>query len=221
MPKFAFLLKLIFLFLTFTLLLGQSSLWQGKSPYGDNLEAGQMIEVKIDEVFDININSKWDNSAKIELQLLPDTKNLPFLKSSEQSKTRSRQSQARYQIRDKLNFTMQAVIGAPQQNNLYPIQAQKSLIIDLKPTSITLTGLINPRYVRNNTISSKHVANLNLNINTEPPADRDTSLRLKPPKPEEITDPQNPPSPKAELSEAERQQILLRHLQEIIGVLNR
>ena len=213
--------RILFLLLTSTSPFGQSSLWQDKSPYVNDLKAGQMIEVKIDEVFHINIDSKWDTSTKIKFQLSPDTKNLPFMYSSEQSKVKDRQSKARYRIRDRLNFSLQAIVGAPQQNNIYPIQAQKSLIIDLKPTRIRLTGLINPKHVRNDRISSKHIANLNLHILTDPPPERDSTIQLKPPKPEDIRDPQNPPPAKAELSEAEKQKILLKHLQEIIGILNR
>ena len=221
MLKHILRLRVIFLLLTPTFPFGQSSLWQDRSLYGDGLEAGQMIEVKINEVFHINIDSRWDTSSKIEFQLSPDIKNLPFISPSEQSKMRDRQSKARYRVRDELHFSIQAIVGAPRQNNVYPIQARKSLIVDLKPIQVILTGLINPKYVRNDTINSKHIANLNLSISAEPPADRDNTIRLKPPRPEDIKDPRNPPPSKAELSEVEKQRILLKHLQEIIGILNR
>ena len=221
MVRFIFRSVVVLLTLTLVSILGQSSLWQDRNPYRDNIEPGQMLEVKVDEVFHINIDSQWDTNTRIQLQLLPDTKNLPFLSSSEQSKTKDSQSKARYRIRDRLAFSMQAIVGASQQNNIYPIQARKTLVIDGKPTRITLTGFIDPKYVKNDMVSSRHVADLNLSVRTEPPPVLDNSIQLKPPRPEEITDPENPPPDKAELSEAEKQAILLNHLREIIGILSR
>ncbi len=199
---------------------GQVSLWQDRNIYGNNLQAGQLIEVKVDENFVININSKWDTSKKIDLQLLPDTKNFNFLFPSQQNKNSNRNTNVQFQIRDSYHFSIQAVVGQPGAGtSLYSLQARKDIVVDRKPASILLSGLIHPKYVKNDQVSSKHIANLRLNVIAEPPPERDTSIALKPPEPEEIEDPENPPPSKAELSEQEKQDILLRHLQEIIEAL--
>ena len=202
-------------------LIAQVSLWQNQNPYGDNLKAGELLEVKVQEIFNVKVDSKWTSDSQAELSLTPDTKNLPFLSSSEQSKANKKNASAKYRIKDELNFSIPAVIGQPQPgSNLYPIQARKSVIIDLKPTQIVLTGLIHPKYVKNSMIHSKYIAELQLNITSAPPIARENTIGLKPPKPEDIKDPNNPPASKAELSEEEKQKILLQHLQRIIGVLN-
>ena len=211
----------IFLMLCSSVLFSQTSLWQDAGANGSELQAGSLVEVRVHEVFRINIDSEWRLNSKAELNLTPDTKNLPFLSASNQNKSGSKDAQARYRIRDSFYFNMQAVIGEPQAGSgLYPIQARRVIVIDLKPTQVVLSGLIHPKHVKGDAIESKHIAELRLNVTTRPPSDRDTSIALKPPLPEEITDPERPPPATAELSEQEKQRILLRHLQEVIGLLN-
>ena len=204
-----------------SVLSAQVSLWTNTGSYGNSLRPGSVINVKVNEAFRININSKWNVSSKAELNLLPDTKTLPFLSTSEQSKNRNKNVSATHRIKDILSFNLQAVIGQPQQGSgLYPIQATRSILIDLKPTQITLSGLVDPKYVQNDVVASSHIVNLQLTVRTQPPFERDGSIQLKPPRPEEITDPNNVPPNQAKLSEQEKQNILLKHLQEIIGLLN-
>ncbi len=205
----------------FVALNAQVSLWKNAGFHGNSLRPGSVVEIKVNEIFHINIDSKWNVSNKAELNLLPDTNTLPFLFSSEQSKKRNKDTRAKYSIKDMLSFSLQALIGQPQQGSgLYPIQARRSILIDLKPTQITLSGLVDPKYVQNGIVTSSHILNLQLNIRTQPPFDRDNSIQLKPPRPEEITEPNNVPPNQAKLSEQEKQDILLKYLQEIIGLLN-
>ncbi len=199
----------------------QISLWRDTSIYDSKLVSGDVIKVKVEEIFHIKIDSKWDVGNKTKLSLSPDTKILPFLSPSTQSKNRHQNTQAKYRMKDTLNFQLQAVIGTPKKGSkLYPIQAKKSILMNSKPTQITLSGLINSKYVKNNTIKSIHIVNLKLNIQTQPSFSQDNSIVLKSPRPEEIIDPKNPPPDKAKLSEQEKQRILLKYIQKIVGQLN-
>ncbi len=198
----------------------QTSLWQDHNPYISAVRSGDILEILVDENLVTDVDSKWERSDKLELKLYPDTKNLPFLNSSEQSRADNRNNKVRYKLKDGLSFRIAGIVGeARNDGRVYTLQATRNVRVDGKPAQVQLSALFDPRQVKNRTVRSSQLAELAIVIVSEPPVVRNTTINLKPPRnPADTTPPQ--PVSTAELSEQEKQQILLRHLQQILGGLN-
>lgn len=195
-------------------LYAQTSLWQDHNPYVASVKTGDILEIIIDENFVADVDANWERKGTIEAKIYPDVKNFPFLTQSEQSKTRTNNNKVRYKLKDSLRFRIAGLVGE-KQGKLFALQASRNLRIDGKPVSLNLTALFDPKHVKNGQIRSSQLAELAITVQSEPPIPRDNRINLKPP-----IDPNQPAPPinTAELTEQEKQQYLLRHLQEILGL---
>lgn len=211
-----FLVRLILVFLLFYFvaeIFSQNSFWKDHNPYRPGYSVGQLVEIEVTEKFAVDAEGTWENGQRLEFKLYPDTKNLPFLNNSEQSKNRKKNSKTKYKLRDNYRFMLTGILQAGTAPNM-GIRAEKTINVDGKPARMLLTGIIDPGKVKHGRIKSSQIANMSLSITSEAPVSRPQNINLKPP-----ADP-NRPQPainKAELSEQEKQQLLLQHLREILG----
>lgn len=216
---FIFISRMLVVFLPFYMLsktFSQNSLWKDHNPYRKAYVPGELIEIDVREKFAVDAEGIWENGQRLEFKLYPDTKNLPFLTNSEQSKNRKKNSKTKYKLRDNYNFKVMGILEAGTAPNMN-IRAQKTVSVDGKPARMVLTGIIDPGKVKQGKITSSQIANLSLTITGELPVPRAQNINLKPP-----ANP-NQPQPavnRAELSEQEKQTYLLQHLREILGGLN-
>lgn len=194
----------------------QQSLWQDQNPYASPPRDGEIVAIDVNESFNIVSDGQWRNSQQFEMKLVPDTKNIPFLTTSQQSKSRSKSANSNNKTRDTYRFHLTGILGAKQPDGNYPISAQKSLNIDGKPVNIRLTGVVDARRIRHGTIESRFIGNLALTVQSEPPFPKDQKLDLKPPP---GTDPNAKPTV-TEFSDALRKELLIEHMKQILGGLN-
>lgn len=209
--------------LIFVLILGatapagaQESLWRDQNPYASPPRDGEIVAIEVNESFHIVSDGQWKSSQQFEMKLVPDTKNIPFLTNSQQNKSRSKSSNSNNKTRDSYRFQLTGILGAKQADGNYPINAQKSLNIDGKPVNVRLTGIIDPRRIRQGTIESRFVGNLSLTVQSEPPFPKDQKLDLKPPV---GTDPNAKPT-MTEFSDQLRKELLIEHMKQILGGMN-
>ncbi|MBV6493511.1 MAG: hypothetical protein LDLANPLL_01534 [Turneriella sp.] len=208
--------NIAFLLIPFTASIAQESIWRDQNPYVAPPKEGEIIAIEVNESFNLVSDGEWKSAQKFEMKLVPDTKNIPFLTTSEQNKSRSKSSNANNKTRDSYRFHLTGILGARQSNGNYPITAQKSLTVDGKPVNIRLTGVIDPRRISKGSIESRFVGNLNLQIQSEPPFPKDEKLDLKPPP---GTDPNSKPT-MTEFSDQLRKELLIEHMKQILGGLN-
>lgn len=194
----------------------QASLWKDQNPYTAPPKEGEIIAIEVNESFNIVSDGAWQQSQKFEMKLVPDTKNIPFLTTSEQNKSRSKSSNANNKTRDSYRFHLTGILGARQVNGNYPVTAQKSINVDGKPVNIRLTGIVDPRRISKGAIESRFVGNLSLQIQSEPPFPKDEKLNLQPPP---GTDPNSKPTI-TEFSDQLRKELLIEHMKQILGGLN-
>lgn len=209
---------LLFFSLPAVMLLAQTSIWQDHNPFSGVLQPGQIIKVDVRENFNIDTNDKWQSSAKTELKLYPDTKNLPFLKSSEQSTNRTDNTDYESEIDEEWEFSMPVTIGQREADGRYPVAGSRQISLDDRTLRVQMNGYVEAADVTNDRISSSRIADLVLTITGKPPFETDDRINLKPPRDE---DEEPPPVNTAGLSEQEREQLLLEHLRRILGGLNR
>lgn len=193
--------------------IAQESLWRDQNPYIAPPREGEIVAIEVNESFNIVSDGSWKSSQQFEMKLKPDTKNIPFLTTSEQSKSRSKSSNTNNKTRDTYRFHLTGVLGARQADGNYPVTAQKSLNVDGKPVNIRLTGIVDPRRISKGAIESRFVGNLSLQIQSEPPFPKDQKLNLKPPA---GTDPNSKPTV-TEFSDQLRKELLIEHMKQILG----
>jgi flagellar basal body L-ring protein FlgH len=197
-------------------LLAQESLWRDQNPYVAPARNGEIVAIQVNESFQLVSDGQWNSSQKFEMKLVPDTKNIPFLTASQQSKSHSKNSNNNSKLRDTYKFQLTGILGAKQADGNFPINAQKNLNIDGKPVRISLTGIIDPRRIRQGMIDSRFIGNLTLNVQSEPPFPKDNKLNLKPPA---GTDPNSKPT-MTEFSDQLRKELLIEHMKQILGGMN-
>lgn len=192
--------------------IAQTSLWKDAAPYSENKGPGDIVTLRVQERFILETNDRNDGSTKQEIRLEPDTRNLPFLNPSTQSKSIERVGKSRYRMRETLKFSLAVQLLEPGQNQkTLPIRGSFTFDIDSKPGRILVTGEVDPRHIRNGILLSENVYNLSMRVQVETPFPSDNRLQLKPPN-AAVAEPNT-----AQLSPQEEQDILLRHLRRIIG----
>ena len=194
----------------------QESLWRDQNPYIAPPREGEIVAIEVNESFNIVSDGQWKSAQQFEMKLVPDTKNIPFLTTSQQNKSRSKSSNSNNKTRDSYRFHLTGILGAKQPDGNYPITAVKSLNVDGKPVNVRLTGIIDARRIKQGTIESRFIGNLTLNIQSEPPFPKDEKLNLKPPA---GTDPNSKPT-MTEFSDQLRKELLIEHMKQILGGLN-
>ncbi len=202
--------------MTCAALFAQESLWKDQNPYVAPPKEGEIIAIEVNESFNIVSDGQWKSSQSFEMKLVPDTKNIPFLTSSQQNKSRSKSSQSNNKTRDTYKFHLTGILGPKQADGNFPLTAQKSLNVDGKPVNVRLTGIVDARRIRQGSIESRFVGNLSLNIQSEPPFPKDEKLNLKPPA---GTDPNSKPT-MTEFSDQLRKELLIEHMKQILGGMN-
>jgi len=200
--------------LTFPLV-AQESLWRDQNPYVAPPREGEIIAIEVNESFQLVNDGQWNTSQRYETKLVPDTKNIPFLTTSQQNKSNSKASTNSSKFRDSYRFRITGTLGPKQADGNFPLTAQKNLTIDGRPVRISLSGLVDPRRIRQGSIESRHVGNLTMNVESEPPFPKDQKLNLKPPA---GTDPNSKPT-MTDFSDQLRKELLIEHMKQILGGL--
>lgn len=179
MEKYAKKLTVFFLISSMGLLAlyAQTSLYRGKNPYTKNYNNGDVIRIKINNDFIIKATGEWNRNFEINMNLRPDTKNLPFLNSSEQNHTTNDKQKMRQNVSQRFRFTLTGTITL-QPDGTYRLTAIKSIEVDGTQTRITCTGIIQEKFIKNGSIDADDIANLNLVITSKPKVPRDTTYTM-------------------------------------------
>lgn len=194
----------------------QESLWRDQNPYVAPPKEGEIVAIEVNESFTLVSDGQWNSSQKYETKLVPDTKNIPFLTTSQQNKSNSKSSANNSKMRDTYKFQITGILGAKQPDGNFPVQAIKALTIDGKPVRVQLAGIVDARRIRQGSIESRYIGNLTLNVQSEPPFPKDQKLNLKPPA---GTDPNSKPT-MTEFSDQMRKELLIEHMKQILGGMN-
>lgn len=194
----------------------QESLWRDQNTYVAPPREGEIVAIEVNESFTLVSDGQWNSSQKFETKLVPDTKNIPFLTNSQQSKSNSKNTLSNSKMRDNYRFQITGILGPRQADGNFPVQATKALNIDGKPVRVQLTGIVDARRIRQGTIESRFIGNLSLNVQSEPPFPKDQKLNLKPPA---GTDPNSKPT-MTEFSDQLRKELLIDHMKQILGGMN-
>jgi len=204
--------KLILSLFCYSSIFPQVSLYQGRNPYINNYNDGEIIRIHVNSSFAVTINGEWNRNLQVNLKLLPDKKNLPFLNASEESRNNNRQNKERQNVSEKFKFILSAIVTRQPDGN-YRLNANKSISVDGKTTRVLCTGLINEKSIINGDVHSDSIADLNLTINSQPQPTLDESYTG------EAGEKTEGAAAQTGFSEEQMKKYVIQYMKEVLGAL--
>lgn len=209
---------LIFCTLFSVSLLGED-LFTGKNPYRqiEAVQVGDILKLVVDEpvIVEYDYEAAADDHRTVKLS--PDRETFSFLKPIDDDRSFVDKNQAKIRSRVRLRMFMGVRISEIN-GDVIQFVGQRRLGYEngRLEQQIQSSGSIALRDVsQDRSIQSRHVAELQLMIAGRPREQRE-NLQLKEEQPHSDT-PNEPPKPSAEMSDSEKQQILLEYLNRLLG----
>ncbi len=201
----------IVLFSLAFVLYAQTTLWKDTNPYSRTHAVGDILRVDIDERFTIKLDNKWETKTESEVELVPDRTYLDFLKPSEQKRTFEKNSKNETRLQDRITYSIAASV-TEVNGSVLTLSGTRRLVIDGRNLQLNFSGRVSSSSIRAGRVPSADVSDLVLNVQAEPEFPRQGGVALKTKEQADAESPQ-----KAVLSDAEKQQILLQYLQQVLG----
>ncbi|EMK24804.1 flagellar L-ring protein FlgH [Leptospira kirschneri serovar Bulgarica str. Nikolaevo] len=208
---------LFFLGNNFSLNAQESSLWTDKNPYSvrQNMKVGSTLYVKIRNGLQAEFELESNADETLTLKAMPDKKIVPDMPSYNNDRTITRKNKGKIKSIGKIKGNLTVLVTAIDPNTgLLTVQGQKVNVINGEENSLLLSGTVSPEFVEKDlSIDSDKIANLQLNFNGKiKPQQVSPPISIK-----TITNPDGSVTAKAELSEEEKQKLILNQLNRLLG----
>ncbi|MBE8364307.1 flagellar basal body L-ring protein FlgH [Leptospira borgpetersenii serovar Balcanica] len=195
----------------------ESSLWADKNPYSmrQNIKVGSPLYVKIKNGLQAEFELESNADETLTLKVMPDKKIIPDMPSYNSDRTITRKNKGKIKSLGKIKGNLTVLVTAVDPNTgLLSIRGQKMNVINGEENSLFLSGTVSPEFVeKDSSIDADKIADLQVNFNGKikrqeviPP------IALK-----TVTNPDGSTTTKAELSEEEKQRLILNQLNRLLG----
>ena len=205
-------IKYTVIVLFFAVFADSTTIWQERDIYSTdrNLQVGDIIVVNVRDLSKLKFEIALKNNSSSDILSNPDVTITGFLPKISSNKNIKNNESTNYTGNSRLEFSIAARITARQPNGLSTITGTRIYSFNGVSNAIVITGIIDPRQLSAGTINSEQVADFMIQI-----SERKEGLTItKPPLAEGET-------ANAELTEAEKQQILIDYLEKMIRELTR
>jgi flagellar L-ring protein FlgH len=218
MKKLLFISTVFFLLFTFRFSVFSQSLWEDKDPYstGQNLKVGSIIKVELTEDFHTTYFYESNKDDTHTIKSAPDKKLIPEMMSFHSDRSIAQKSNGLLKAKNKVvGYMSVQVTDKEEESGNFLINGTRIAILDEQLYEVKLSGLVSPMDLQGDkTLSSSSIANLKLEVKSRPNQKtlNDPNLQLKPYKERNNRD-----INKAEISDEEKQKILLKNLKRMLG----
>ncbi|MCL2154954.1 MAG: flagellar basal body L-ring protein FlgH [Leptospirales bacterium] len=205
-------IKYAVIILFFAVFAYSATVWQDRDIYSTdkNLQVGDIIVVNVRDLSKLKFEIALKNNSSSDILSNPDMTITGFLPKIASNKNIKNNESTNYNGNSKLEFSIAARITARQPNGLSTITGTRVYSFNGVSNAIVVTGVIDPKQLSAGTINSEQVADFMIQI-----TERKEGLTItKPPLAEGET-------VNAELTDAEKQQILIDYLEKMIRELTR
>ncbi len=191
-------------------------LWRDHNPYSSvsTLAAGSILKMDVDEPVLIEYDYDATSDEKAQIKLVPDKGITDFLPAANEDRSFNNQSRIRIRSKGRVKFQM-AVTVAGVQGESIELRGARQLVYEngRARQEFQISGRVNRRDIASDrTVHSRSVADLQILLRGSPiPQTRNIPLRQIPGAPGQ------PARTSAELSDQDKQQILLEYLNRILG----
>jgi len=199
---------------SFILPVSAATLWREKSLYsaGSELKTGDVIVVAVGDITRMRFSMSVTSKSSSNLSSNPDLNITGFLPKVNADKKSVTGDELDLQSKGDLNVEIAAVITARTADGKYQVQGTKEYIFNGVSNRFEVSGLVDPVLLNGRNIKSSDIVNFRLNISGSKqglgPAIQRAAL-----KPDE--------TPKAELTNDEKQKLIIDYLTKMLSELSR
>ena len=194
-----------------------ADLWEDHNPYSEfgPLENGTVLKLTVDEPFDILYEYEQDRDDRLTIKMKPDGKITPFLPPADTDKSSTGKARVRVRARSRLKFRVAVAVTGISPAKTVTFAGRRVLAFEAGKAvqqlevrgSVHLGDISARRMMRSN-----DAANLEIVISGAPVrGNRELPMKQK------AGEAGGPPVPTAEISEPEKQRLLLEYLNRILG----
>lgn len=194
------------------------SLWKDKDPYSypKNISPGSVIKVVLKQGLKVEYESEYKATFDNDIKTVPDKKLVPDLPAYNSNSTYMRSKVGKSKSAGKVLGVMAVLVTSvdPGSGNL-ELEGNKNFNLEEERMSLRLTGTISPEDLdKNRFISSDLIANLRVEfLGTLNPKNLNSpNIQMK-----QIQNPDGTVTEKAEISEKEKQEIILKNIKRLLG----
>jgi len=191
---------------------GAKTLWVDRNIYssGANLRAGDVLIVEIRDMSRMNFNMSVSDDRSATVSSSPDVNITGFLPKVSSDRKLSGTDRVRFSGQGRISLSIAATIRNRAAGGLFRIAGSRTYAVNGISNRITVTGLVNPSFVKGRRIAAENVADLRMDISTT--KEGIAIRRPKPGKDEKAS---------VELTEEEKQRIIIDYLQKMLRELTR
>ncbi len=197
--------------------LAAADLWEDHNPYSEfgPVQAGTVLKLSVDEPFDILYEYEQDRDDRTTIKMKPDAKVTPFLPAADSDKSSTGKGRIRVRARSRLRFQVAVAVTATAPGETVNFTGRRVLAYEAGRAvqQLEVRGSVHRGDISaKRQVRSNDTANLEVVIRGAPVrGNRELPMKTKP------GEPGQPPVPTAEMTEQEKQQLLLEYLNRILG----
>ncbi|EKJ85670.1 flagellar L-ring protein precursor FlgH [Leptospira meyeri] len=199
-------------------LLAADSLWKDKDPYSypKTIQPGTVVKVVLKNGLRVEYESEYKATFDNDIKTVPDKKLVPDLPAYNSNSTYMRSKVGKSKSQGKVVGVMAVLVTGidPGTGNL-ELEGSKVFNLSEERINLRLSGTISPEDLdKNRFISSDLIANLRVEYQgtLNPKELTNPNVQMK-----RITNPDGTVTEKAELSEQEKQEIILKNIKRLLG----
>ncbi|MCB1327088.1 MAG: flagellar basal body L-ring protein FlgH [Spirochaetales bacterium] len=219
-PKLRAVGVAIALALAFSYLSAQS-LWRDHNPYNPsaNIRTGTILKLHVEETVIIEYEYESTVDETVTIKLKPDQTVTEFLPPVDTEQNITRQNNDTLRSHGKIRFEMAVRVDSQPEEDIVSIVGTRQIAQENGRTRqvFQVRGFVHVEDIKpGRRVNSADVADLDIRITGAPvPQNRDRRLRQEP-----GATPEEPARATAELSDQEKQQLLLEYLNRVLGEMS-
>lgn len=201
------------------------SLWLDSNPYTtgqEGMKVGSVIRVILKEGIKAEYTYEAGKDETLTIKSAPDKKLVPEIMGYNTDRSIAAKNNGKEKSNSKILGAMAVQVVEITPEGMLVVAGSREATYEKGKSSLKLTGRISPSDIRGNSISSEFIADLKLEYKAAPISKElsDPNVQLKPalaPNGKPIIGPDGEPLQKAELSENEKQKIILKNIRKMLG----
>ncbi|XDD44087.1 flagellar basal body L-ring protein FlgH [Leptospira sp. WS60.C2] len=194
------------------------SLWKDKDPYSypKTIQPGTVVKVVLKNGLRVEYESEYKATFDNDIKTVPDKKLIPDLPNYTSNSTYMRSKVGKSKSQGKVVGVMAVLVTGidPGTGNL-ELEGSRVFTLSEERINLRLSGTISPEDLdKNRFIASDLIANLRVEYQgtLNPKELNDPNIQMK-----RITNPDGSVTEKAELSDKEKQEIILKNIKRLLG----
>jgi flagellar L-ring protein FlgH len=201
------------------------SLWLDSNPYTtgqQGMKVGAVLRVQLKEGIKADYTFESGKDETVSIKSAPDKKIVPEIMGYNFDRSIAAKSNGKEKSNSKILGSMAVQVIEISETGILTVSGTREASFEKGKSLLKLSGKVSPTDVRGNTIPSDLVADLKLEYKAGPIAKdlNDPDVQMKPamaPNGKPVIGPDGQPLQKAELSENEKQKIILKNIRKLLG----